>query len=435
MIQEIFNQLVVQPIQFQYQNNEFFAAGILLGILSVLTGMAYKFYPIAKTFFIRRYVTTVDIEDPYLYSIFSAWFADNHEKMGRVTKYGMARISFIKHGMVSSTVGQRGGMTRALHDENDEDDLTMSDNHVYYPGQGRHFLKVDNKFYIVENVKEELGESFKFKWLITYFGKSFNFIDSIVDEYEEKVHGSKEQRKGVRVFTNGRHYWVANNRNMYKTIDTIYTTPKNKKLLMDDVVKFINSKELYQTLGALYKRGYIFYGPPGTGKTSTAVAIANFLKCPIYTISLNDTNAESLTSLSNETTNSLHILLFEDIDRAVGEDNEKVPINVLLNILDGTSSKENRIVIFTTNYIEDIEKALLRPGRIDLKLYFGLATPEDVKEQCQRIVPDHKDTNTFVDYYSSTEQRAMSDIESFLFYFMSHTDRNMVEEYQYFFST
>ena len=58
--------------------------------------------------------------------------------------------------------------------------------------------------------------------------------------------------------------------------------------------------------------------------------------------------------------------------RQPGEGN--ISLSGLLNIIDGVASQEGRVLIMTTNHIEKLDKALLRPGRIDVKVQFELAT-------------------------------------------------------------
>lgn len=52
----------------------------------------------------------------------------------------------------------------------------------------------------------------------------------------------------------------------------------------------------------------------------------------------------------------------------------------LLNALDGVSTSEGRIVFMTTNYIERLDPALIRPGRVDFKQFIGYATEHQIRE-------------------------------------------------------
>jgi len=56
-----------------------------------------------------------------------------------------------------------------------------------------------------------------------------------------------------------------------------------------------------------------------------------------------------------------------------------------LNALDGVVASEERIIFMTTNHPEKLDPALIRPGRVDVKEYFGHATPHQTKEMFLRF--------------------------------------------------
>ena len=123
-----------------------------------------------------------------------------------------------------------------------------------------------------------------------------------------------------------------------------------------------------------YRRGYLLYGPPGTSKSSLTSAIAGQCKLDIYIVDITSLNDESLRELFNNAPGNC-IVLLEDVG-AVRADREKdeeehrarrhsVSLSGLLNALDGVASQEGRILIMTTNYIEKLDSALIRPGRMN----------------------------------------------------------------------
>jgi chaperone BCS1 len=57
----------------------------------------------------------------------------------------------------------------------------------------------------------------------------------------------------------------------------------------------------------------------------------------------------------------------------------RVTLSGLLNVLNGITSQEGRIVIMTSNFASKLDKALNRPGRIDCQLYLGHMSPESAK--------------------------------------------------------
>ncbi|CAM0953452.1 unnamed protein product [Alopecurus aequalis] len=183
------------------------------------------------------------------------------------------------------------------------------------------------------------------------------------------------------------------------TFGTLAMDGKQKQSIIDDLDRFIKRKDYYRRIGKAWKRGYLLYGPPGTGKSSLIAAVANHLRFDIYDLELTGVKSNSdlrrlLVGMTNRS-----ILVVEDIDCTIelkqrqeqDEDKEhaksnstakkaedKVTLSGLLNFVDGlwsTSGKE-RIIIFTTNYKECLDPALLRPGRMDMHIHMGYCTPE-----------------------------------------------------------
>ncbi|KAK1563468.1 hypothetical protein Q3G72_028008 [Acer saccharum] len=181
------------------------------------------------------------------------------------------------------------------------------------------------------------------------------------------------------------------------TFDTLAMETKKKEEIKNDLKKFRQGKEYYTKIGKAWKRGYLLYGPPGTGKSSMIAAIANFLDYDVYDLELTTVmdNTE-LRSLLIETS-SKSVVVIEDIDCSLdltgqrvkkkekdGDEEEKDPIKKkekeesenkaskvtlsgLLNFIDGLWSAcgGERIIVFTTNYVDKLDPALIRRGRMD----------------------------------------------------------------------
>lgn len=112
------------------------------------------------------------------------------------------------------------------------------------------------------------------------------------------------------------------------------------------------------------KRGILLEGPYGCGKTLLALVTAKKCNANGWTYILLDRASGLQQALEFAKRYEPAVIFAEDIDRTTEERNEKA--NDLLNILDGVLSKNAEImVVLTTNHVEKINQAMLRPGRLD----------------------------------------------------------------------
>lgn len=157
--------------------------------------------------------------------------------------------------------------------------------------------------------------------------------------------------------------------------------------LLADIRNFFSSADWYRSRGVPFRRSYLLHGPPGCGKTSFVRAVASELSLDICIMSISARNATDETvSRALLAAPAESIILLEDIDAAFpNRPTDKSALNShalppkitfsgLLNALDGIASQEGRIVIMTTNCLQEItDPAILRPGRVDRLIRFGYA--------------------------------------------------------------
>lgn len=167
-----------------------------------------------------------------------------------------------------------------------------------------------------------------------------------------------------------------------------------RERLLEDVQEFFGRRQWYADLGIPWRRGYLLHGPPGTGKTSFAYALAGELHLKLCALSLTNPklNDQTISDLLQKTP-PRSLILIEDIDAFfVARDKQDARIEVsfsgLLNALDGVSAQEGRIVFLTTNHLDRLDKALIRPGRVDVVVELGNATAAMLRTMFLRFHPD-----------------------------------------------
>lgn len=169
-----------------------------------------------------------------------------------------------------------------------------------------------------------------------------------------------------------------------RNINDVFTQHTDEiKNILDE---WKNKKSFYVQHGITYKLGFLFYGKPGTGKSSMARAIASYLNWNIEYISVKDKKLSYFSLVSDKT-----VYLIEDIDCLVTDrDNDKNDImQMLLNVLDGALSPTNCIFVATTNRFDELDKALVRPGRFDYTFEMSYLDIDLAKKMCDAYDCDY----------------------------------------------
>ena len=147
-----------------------------------------------------------------------------------------------------------------------------------------------------------------------------------------------------------------------------------------EVIDFLTDPERFGRLGARVPKGILLYGPPGTGKTLLAKAIASEAGAKFYAQSASafvemfaGLGAARIRKLFEEARKNAPSIVFIDELDAVGAQRtghgfsreQDQTLNQLLVELDGFESREQVIVMGASNRLQDLDVALLRPGRFD----------------------------------------------------------------------
>jgi chaperone BCS1 len=167
-----------------------------------------------------------------------------------------------------------------------------------------------------------------------------------------------------------------------------------KQEIIKDVQIFLSEEvfSFYNRRGIPHRRAYLFYGPPGTGKSSFCRVIATQFDLPIYVINLSTVDNYGLQELFR-TLPALPercIVVLEDFvgiqrggnSKSQDEINqqERVTLATVLNVLDGVGAHSGHILVVTTNSKPTLDDALTRPGRMDKQYEFQYPDPETMKQ-------------------------------------------------------
>ena len=207
------------------------------------------------------------------------------------------------------------------------------------------------------------------------------------------------------------------------TLEDIGGLDHIKQTIKEQIIQPLDTEneELRKTLGVTLSQGLLFHGPAGTGKTRTAKAVTNHVDGDLFIVDgpelvskyygeterqIRDVFQEA--ERAAETSGNPSIIFFDELDsmapsRGQADETERRIVAQLLSELDGFDERGNIIVIGATNLIDEIDQAILRPGRFDTQLEFSKPEPE-AREAILRISLKNTPTATDVNLTAVAEQ-------------------------------
>ena len=290
----------------------------------------------------------------------------------------------------------------------DSDAPTKID-YVLFPSYGYHFFLHNSLLLLIHSEKSEIKKdqasffnTLNIRFFTTKKEKVHKFLAEIKDLIDSK------NKNEISIYMATYNYFAFLGKQKKRDPKTLILDP----ILFDNIKShldtFINSEQWYIDHGIPYNIAFLLYGDPGTGKSSCIKVLASIYNLPIYIINLSSLTSDSDLQQIINSVPYYSILLFEDIDtNALVQDRdnpdivhtqERITLSGFLNAIDGVSSSSGKLIFYTTNKKDNIDKALLRPGRMNYQIEFKNTDAEQVKRFYLNYYPnaDQLDLKRFV---------------------------------------
>ena len=316
--------------------------------------------------------------------------------------------------------------------------------HDYLPNVFEAVQVETDVYFQLTELKHKDGQLETIKFELFSYDHEVQFLQSFVDRcntdfarkmanklgtnlyYFDMITQNKSKKTMQNTLPNTHLLYTKHQFHTTRSFDNVFFEQRDK--VRNHVHFFLTRKDWYEKKGIPYTLGFMFHGDPGCGKTSTIKAIANTAHRHILNIHLSEIKSKSQLRhlffndeihVYNGTVTERFIIpvherlyVIEDIDamgdavlkrewkkpapvekpkEKVGDpwldnkehdDEIKDPIDLsfLLNLLDGTLEASGRILAISSNFPERIDRALIRPGRIDMIVHFKKCNRQILRE-------------------------------------------------------
>ena len=389
-------------------NNPYFSAGFGLAGIGFAASVARGGLAASKIAVRRRLLTSLEIPSKDIsYQWVMQWLISNQMRNARHL------------GVETTHAKDSSGRMRTAFD--------------FVPSPGRHIMSFGNTYLLVDRDRSSqtvditTGSPWETLTLTTFAWRSHVFKEIL--ETARIAASTKEQ--GCTVVyqpASGGEWRPFGQPKALRPFDSVILAEGLGERIADDVREFLNSGDWYKSRGIPYRRGYLLEGPPGCGKSSYVMAVAGLLKYGIAVINLadpalsDDRLVHLLAHLPPEC-----LLLLEDVDAAISGESatnieptrgyRRLSFSGLLNALDGVVSSDERIIFMTTNKIDTLPPALIRPGRVDLRVHVGLASSEQLRKMFLRFFPnEYESAINFADTLQGAPL-SMAEVQGFFLFF------------------
>jgi chaperone BCS1 len=382
-------------IHFLVGNNEVAAAVILAGLMGSLTFFARAFPRTIINFLVKHATTTMTLNS-------------STESYYQLLSYLEAEGLSIKSRFINIGNGVYGdkGLIKQI-------------------GYGTQVFWY-NRVPLKMTVEKEDSDSRQPKEFlhITKLGRDHGLFDDMLEAI--KTTKKKDETSFYKYASEYKEYIT---KQPTRPLDTVILPEVTYNTLLHTLDTFIGKEDWYIKHGIPYQLGIFLYGPPGTGKTTLIRSIASHLERDICFVD----NAQDLAHSALKVNDA--VLVVEEIDtlgiskrdsddeepdvqsnRPVKTESNKsltvkseagpddpmqdigkiygsYALGLILTALDGIISNHGRVIVITSNKGENLDAALMRPGRLDLKLEIGYLDEETFKKTLLKFFPEFDVSN------------------------------------------
>lgn len=363
MIETLFKWLDVVTL-----GNQFASAGIVTSIMVTL-GYHARTVPLAIGRFLKRQIVTSVTANNTTYT---------------------DRTLFVKlNELLYSKSNQRFTRTFSINSCWDRQGTLVSTLGI---GYGHHIAFYRGRVLFVNKMTLESsgGDLLKEQIVITKLGRSATLLVRLLDDLRNHDHADE-----IAIY-DFREEWQLQSHIRKSTLDDIALNPETYHFFKSEIDAFVAGASEFHRLGLPHKLTVALHGEPGTGKTSIIRAIAGTYGMPVCLLNLSMLSDTSLTrAMLTAPKNAL--IVMEDIDAATSTNSRDLSIETadsafltlsgILNALDGIQTLSGNVVFLTTNYLERLDAALLRPGRTDHIVELPYINRDTVKTYFKKLYP------------------------------------------------
>jgi len=331
------------------------------------------------------------------------WMTASHRAQHAGTQLAPNAAPMMKGGILARLIARYNPRLHHLQVRTSQpkDGPSHAAHFSFVPGPGQHILRYGGSLIYVDRQREKdlnIGtrEPFETITLTTLYADR-----GVFEQIFSEAHALYQRlQEGKTIIYNsiGTAWQQFGEPKWKRPLDSVILERGVKERIAEDVKAFLAARSWYLNRGIPYRRGYLLYGPPGTGKSSFIQALAGHLDFNIAILNVSE------RGVTDDRLNHLllkvpprTIVLLEDIDVAFvnrrkpdadGYAGATVTFSGLLNALDGVASAEERIIFLTTNHVERLDEALIRPGRVDMTVRLGEATEYQIEQLWDRFYAD-----------------------------------------------